>query len=231
MLRSPPVGSGVRMSRLAPVLFAAAVAVAYGNSLHGGFHFDDGHALEQNPFIRSFVHVPRYFVDPDTTTVLHENKDLRPLLLITFAVNHAISGYETWSWHALNLVLHWLVVLLVFRIVRDHFWLDDDARLPVAAAAALIVAVHPLGTETLDYLSARSALLTTLFYLAAFDAAVRGRTVGAWVFFALALLTKAIAITLPFTIAAYWALTRARTSPPRPWPAALLVGLAIVAAA
>ena len=214
-----------------PILFAVAIAAAYGNSLHGGFHFDDGHALEQNPFIRSLRHVPRYFVDPDTTTVLHENKDLRPLLLVTFALNYAISGYDTWSWHALNLVLHWLVVMLVFRIVRDHFWLDDEARVPVAVAAALVVAVHPLGTETLDYLSARSALLTTLFYLAAFDAAVRARTAPACLCFALALLTKAIAITLPFTIVAYWVMARARSTPPRPWPRALFAGLAVVAAA
>ena len=46
-------------------------------------------------------------------------------------------------------------------------WLGDDA-LAVAAASALVVALHPLNTEPVDYLSARSALLTTVFSLGAF---------------------------------------------------------------
>jgi tetratricopeptide (TPR) repeat protein len=156
--------------------------------------------------------VPRFFIDPDTTTVLHENKDLRPVLLVSFALNHALSGDATWSWHALNLLLHWLTVLLVFRIVRDHRWLGEDA-VPLALGAALVVAVHPLNTEPVVYLSARSALLTAVLYLAAFDAAARGRTARCLAWFALALLTKAIALTLPLAVAAYWWLARASGRP------------------
>lgn len=223
--------AGERVGRLVPLMLAVAIVVAYGNSLHNGFHFDDGHAIEQNPHLRSLATIPRFFVDAHTTTVLHENKDLRPLLLVTFAVNYAISGYDTWSWHVLNLLLHWGVVVLVFRIVRDHFWLDADQRVPVAAAVALVVAVHPLGTETLNYLSARSALLTTFCYLGAFDAAVRERRGWACLLFAFALLTKAVAITLPLAVVAYWWLARTRTRPPRPWPWGLLAGLVVVAVA
>jgi hypothetical protein len=31
------------------------------------------------------------------------------------------------SYHLVNLLLHWLVTLLIFRIVRDHLWLGDEA--------------------------------------------------------------------------------------------------------
>ena len=50
----------------------------------------------------------------------------------------------------MNLILHWLVALLVFRIVRDHLWLGRRGGLPVALAAALMVAVHPLNTEPVE---------------------------------------------------------------------------------
>src|SRR5262249_9216518 len=91
--------------------------------------------------------------------------------------------------------------LLIYRIVRDHLWLGEE-RFAVAAAAALVVAAHPLNTEPLDYLSARSALLTTAFYLGAFDAGVRGRRVACVVLFALAPLTTALAITFPLLLPA-----------------------------
>src|SRR5262249_18618423 len=157
-----------------PALLALVIALAYANSLTIGYHFDDWHALQQNPFVRSLANVPRFFVDANTTTVLHENKDLRPILLTTFAFNHAISGDATWSYHVLNLILHWIASLLIYRIVRDHLWLGEE-RFAVAAAAALVVAVHPLKTEPLDYLSARSALLPTVFYLGAFYACLLRR--------------------------------------------------------
>src|ERR1051325_11771450 len=152
-------------SRLAAFL-AILILATYANGLRIGFHFDDEHALANNPSIRTLTNIPRFFVDPTTSSALPENRDLRPVLLTTFALNYAISGEATWSWHLLNVVLHWLVVLLVFRIVRDHLWLGAGA-VPVAAGAAIIVAVHPLNTEPIDYLSARSALLTAVFYLGA----------------------------------------------------------------
>src|SRR5438445_283783 len=175
-----------RSSWRLPALLALVIALAYSNGLTIGFHFDDWHALQQNPFVRSLANLPRFFVDPNTTTVLPENKDLRPILLASFALNHAISGDATWSYHVLNLILHWLAALLVFRIVRDHLWLGEE-RFAVAAAAALVVAAHPLNTEPLDYLSARSALLATVFYLGAFDAGVRGRRFACVLLFTLAL--------------------------------------------
>ena len=199
----PPV------KRIFPWLLAALIALAYANALRVPFQFDDWHVLKRNPSIRSLENVPRFFVDPTATSVLPENRDLRPLLMVSFALNHAVSGNQTWSYHLVNLLLHWLACLLVYRIVRDHLWLGNAAT-PIAAAAALIVAVHPLNTEPVNYISARSALLTAVFYLAAFDSAVRGRLIFSLLLFAAALLTKAIAVTLPVMLVVYFALARSR---------------------
>jgi tetratricopeptide (TPR) repeat protein len=214
-----------------PALSAAVIALIYANTLHSPFVFDDWHALAQNPHIRSLGNLPRFFVDPNTTSVLRENKDLRPLLLATFALNYALSGLRTWSYHAVNLLLHWIAVLLVFRIARDHLWLGPDAR-PVAMLAALVVAAHPLNTEPVNYLSARSALLTAVFYLGAFDCALRGRTLGACALAAGAMLTKAIALSLPAALLAYWLLAPRGADGRRPtirW--GLLAALGAIASA
>ena len=110
-----------------------------------------------------------------------------------------------WSYHLFNLLLHWLVVCLVFRIARDHFNLGDEA-VPLAALVALVVATHPLATSAVDYVSARSAVMAALFYLLAFDAAVRNQGLRAAGWFALALLTKEHVVTLPLVVIAHqWA--------------------------
>ena len=83
--------------------------------------------------------------------------------------------------------------------------------MPVAVGAALIVAVHPLNTEPVNYVSARSALLTAVFYLAAFDAAARDRPVRCVVLAACAMLTKSIAVSLPLVVLAHRLVARRST--------------------
>ena len=48
----------------------------------------------------------------------NDNSVHRAFLLITYAVNYAISGLLPQSYHALNLILHFIASLLVF--VRDR---------------------------------------------------------------------------------------------------------------
>lgn len=216
-----------------PLVLAVAIAAAYANSLDVPFAFDDWHAIESNPAIRDLGNAPRFFTDPTTFSVLRENRDLRPLHLLSLALNHRISGLDPWSYHVVNLLLHWLVCVLVLRIVRDHLWLPAGEAGPVALAAALIVALHPLNTEPVNYVSCRAAVLTAAFYLGSFDAAARSRWWLACLLAAGAILTKAIAVTLPIAVVAYLALDRRTTAAAqrRAFPRAGVAALAGVIAA
>ena len=190
------------ITRVIPFVLALAVTLTYANGLRGGFHFDDSHVIQNNLAIRSPANVPRFFIDPDLSSASRDNRVVRPLLLASFALNHAISGLQPWSYHVLNVLLHWLVVCLVFRIARDHFRLGPEA-VPLASLIALVVATHPLVTSAVDYVSARSAVMAALFYLLAFDAAARSQTGRALGWFAAALLTKENVVTLPLVVLAH----------------------------
>src|SRR5206468_3747992 len=87
---------------------------------------------------------------------------------------------------------------------------NGAARLP-AAAAALFFALAPLNHETVVYISARSALLSTALYLGAFYGFLRRRWLAMGLLYALALLTKSIAVTLPATVVLYDFIYRDRT--------------------
>ena len=45
----------------------------------------------------------------------------RPLLNLTLAINYATSGYEVWSYHATNLLIHLAAALLLLGILRRTF--------------------------------------------------------------------------------------------------------------
>jgi tetratricopeptide (TPR) repeat protein len=211
---------GRRFTAVVAALLALGIAASYSNGFGIGFYFDDLYGISSNPTIRSLRNLPTFFTDPFAFWTDRTQADVRPFLLITYALNYAISGLAPWSYHVLNLLLHFVAALLVFVLVRDHVWWppasrgpSGEARIP-AAAAALFFALAPLNTQPVNYVWARSALLATTLYLGAFLAFLRRRwTLGA-VLFALALLTKAIAVTLPVMLLIHHFLYRDRTRYP-----------------
>src|SRR5690242_20484830 len=198
------------------VLLAVGLAVAYGGGFGIGVYFADSYGLQDNRAILSLAHIPTLFTDHFTLTSLRTNIDVRPVLTTSFALNYAISGVDPWSYHAANLLLHFVTAWMVFLLVRDHLWWPAEERGPgggaelPAAAAALFFAFAPVNSQALNYMWARSALLCTTFYLGAFFALVRGRHGLAAVLHVLALLTKTIAVTLPAVFVVYDYLYRDR---------------------
>jgi len=151
----------------------------------------------------------------------------QPILAAVFSMNRAVSGAEAWSYHAVNLFIHLAVGLLFYFLVRQWVRLAPPEqrasldRLPLFAAAIHIV--HPFNTQAVIYISDRSSLLVTLFYLAGLlailiflnhQAAPRTRsrvTVGlAVLFFLLGCGTSVVAATLPLMAAIYLIFTTTR---------------------
>ncbi|MGH7770500.1 MAG: hypothetical protein ACREQP_23860, partial [Candidatus Binatia bacterium] len=195
--------AGRQFTCLFLALLALGVAASYSDSLGVGFYFDDTYGIANNPAIRSLKNIPSFFVDPRAVWTEPTQVDLRPVLLITYAVNYAVSGLQPWSYHVVNLILHFIASWLVFIIVRDHLWWpasdrgpNGAARVP-AAAAALFFALAPLNSQPVNYIWARSALLCVTLYLGAFLTLLSRRWILGYALFVLALLTKAIAVTLP----------------------------------
>lgn len=171
------------------LVFAVAVA-PYMNSLDGGFHYDDDHALVRNTHLRQLASIPAFFVDASTFSAEPDMAMYRPLLQTTFALNYALSAYDAWSWHLVNVLLHGLAALGALALCRRLF--DPE----VALVAALLFALHPVQSQAVNYLSSRSEILSMGLVLWSL-ALIRSRRIG-WslLLYGLALLTKSAAIIL-----------------------------------
>jgi tetratricopeptide (TPR) repeat protein len=166
---TPPVYSGTRAQAwLAAGLLAGVALLAYANSFHGPFVFDDVPSIVENPTIRQ-LWPPGEALSPHTEGGVTVSG--RPILNLSLAVNYAISGLDPWSYHALNLLIHLLAGLTLFGLVRRTL-----ARPPLAAQygglawpLALVIAalwlVHPLQTESVTFIVQRAESLMGLFFL------------------------------------------------------------------
>jgi len=188
---------------MAATLVALACALCYANSLDGSFHYDDFHSIVDNPAIRNLSGVPAFFADPAMFSADAAKSMYRPVLLTTYALNYVAGDYDVLGYHLVNLVLHAICALLVWRLA-----LHVLGGQSTALVCGLAFAVHPLGTEPVNYISSRSELLVAAFYLAALLTylAGHGRASYRWgslVLFALALLSKSTAISLPALLLAH----------------------------
>jgi Flp pilus assembly protein TadD len=164
---------------LAAVVLITAGTLAYLNSFSGPFVFDDEPSILGNASIRSFATAWRPPADGGLTV------SGRPVLNLSLALNHAISGDQVWSYHALNLLIHLAGGLTLFGLVRRTLRQPvlaaryaADAQ-PIALLAAALWLLHPLQTAAVTYIIQRAESLCALFYLLTLYSFVRSVQPGA----------------------------------------------------
>ena len=91
--------------------------------------------------------------------------------MISYWLNYKISGDSPFSYHFVNLAIHFvntaLVFLVLLRILRGSGWIGRKSRV-ASAIGALVFAIHPLQTESVSYVAGRSESLAALFLLLAY---------------------------------------------------------------
>lgn len=190
------------------VLTVACLAVFANNFSHEYF-LDDSYFITSNVHLRSLRNIPVFFADPGTFATYRANVDYRPVLSSTWALNYWMAGgYATPWWHATQILLHVVCATGLYGLARRLLmqWPAMEAEparhAVMAMVCALPFAVHPTASGVINYMSARSSLLTAAFLVPAFvlyfvpaeDARWQRVPWGAVVLYALALFTKVEAV-------------------------------------
>lgn len=210
-------------SLICAALIAAAVVLAWCNTVSAPFELDDQSSIVENTSIRDFWSLN--WLNPPATA--GETVSGRPVLNLSFAVNYAIGGLSVGSYHVGNIVIHILASLALFGLVRRTLALPRvresreiggralPAETGIALAVALIWALHPLQTGAVTYVVQRAESLCGLFYLFTLYAFARGaaaQTRGVktnkWCILSavsclLAVGTKEVAATAPLVVLLY----------------------------
>jgi len=203
------------------VMLAGAI---FSNTLHNDFIWDDLLLITDNRLIRDCQNTPLFFT-PHYWNELHPVAgEYRPIRTVSFAADYSLWKLNPAGYRVTNLLLHVINVALVFYLV---LFIADKKRdrsggigsgqrgfFSLAFLTALFFATHPIHTESINFVKNRSDLLALLFFLLSFilfikhiiAAGLRDRhlfIIGAWISFALAVLSKQMALTLPGVLLLY----------------------------
>jgi tetratricopeptide (TPR) repeat protein len=174
-------------------------------TLWNGFVFDDFFMIGENRLIRSLGNVPKlltsdYWAAVERPEIFSGTRLYRPLVTISFALNHAAGGLQPVGYHLVNLLLHAGVSLAVYSVGR--LFLAPAG----AAVAGALFAVHPLHTEAVTGIVGRAELFMALGILVAlwcYRRPERTARLGALAAFAMGLLAKEQAVVLPALLVLY----------------------------
>jgi len=157
----------------AMLLLLAGVALGcYLNSLAGALIYDDVNAIVQNPAVtepdvRRIVSTGSWFGLSGPTGLY------RPVTTASFAANYAIHGASPTGYHAVNVVLH-AAVCVVLALVLARVTGNPS----LALLAGFVFATHPVHTEAVASVVGRAELLAALLALLAWWIVLARR--GAW---------------------------------------------------
>jgi tetratricopeptide (TPR) repeat protein len=200
-------GPSARGARWTIVAGAAAFllgALLYLPTARNGFVFDDIDVVQKNPLAQDpsalgAIFGTHYWAGLQPTGNLY-----RPLTILSFALNHAITGAAPAGFHVVNALLHGVAAALVVALASGLGWSAAGAL-----AAGLLFAAHPVHVEAVTPVVGRSELLAAIFGIAAWighlsatrpgRSAGRGAamTAGAALLFGAALLSKEGAAVVP----------------------------------
>lgn len=197
------------------LLWLGLPVLIYAPALTGEFVYDDkAITVVENPALRGEIPWLEILLTWD-----------RPLREFTYMLDHALWGFNPLGYHLQNLAWHVANVFLLYFFLQYL-----GVKRSVGYAAALLFAVHPINTESVAWISGRKELICLFFELSACwlfvcalcqpslsSSAARLAYAGSLITLVLALLSKQVAVVLPFLMAlTAWLYFRSR-QPSIPW--------------
>lgn len=184
-----------RAALLFAAMLGALLAAAYLPSLRGGYtNWDDPDYTYAS---RMALGAP-----PSKALTSFTLGHYHPLTELSLRAEAVLLGERPGARRAVSFSLHLANAVLLFLLLSAL-----GLGAPAAAAGALLWALHPAQAESAAWIAERKNLLYVFFYLSAMLAYLRrpgsaaGRAGAAvWALFALSLLSKAPAVTLPLAL-------------------------------
>jgi protein O-mannosyl-transferase len=156
----------LHLSSRAMVLTVIGITfLAYVGTLGYEFVYDDRGQIVDNPFIKSWQYLPRYFTDHvwghvDPTML---GNYYRPVFLVWLFINHALFGMNSSWWHLTTILAHVGATYMVFRLAQRLL-----KNMPAATITALVFGLHPTHIESVAWISGITDPLLALFFIPSF---------------------------------------------------------------
>jgi len=148
----------------------AIVFVCYANSLTNGYNMDDEIVTINHPLTsKGLSAIPDILKSPYFQSDIY-SYEYRPVVHISFAIEHQFLGQSPFVSHLINLLLYLILVVVTFQLLKMLFPLANEM---ILGAIVLLWALHPTHTEVVCSIKNRDEILALLFAFLAWKEAIK----------------------------------------------------------
>ncbi|KAG8187125.1 hypothetical protein JTE90_004871 [Oedothorax gibbosus] len=130
----------------------------------GTLIFSNCRAIKTNQDLLPSTPISQLFLNDFWGTPLTHSgshKSYRPLCVLSFRLNYALSGFDPWSYHFTNVLLHTAATALFTALASSVFCYSSLPTL----VAGLLFAVHPVHTEAVAGVVGRADVMASVLFL------------------------------------------------------------------
>ena len=127
----------------------------WSNHFESGFHFNDDPTIVANESIQHLSNIPAFFTNPRISSRDEDTAAYRPLLMTWFTVDYRLGGAKPFAFQSENILWFMAALAAMFAL----FTLIPGVNGFAAAFAALLMAFHPVTSDTVNYALQRSVLM------------------------------------------------------------------------
>lgn len=139
------------------------VFLLYGNTLFHQYNLDDELVTRNHQLTSQGIKaIPEIFRSPYYKDNMGYAYEYRPMVLISFAIEHSLFGERAWVSHFINILLYALSVIFLFRVLKNLFL---EENFIFYYLATLLFIAHPLHTEVVANIKNRDEILALFFVL------------------------------------------------------------------
>ena len=169
-----PVDNSRQVQRRLFWLLSVAAFILFSPTIKYGFVLDDLAVIENNRFVQEgFGGIPDLFSTFYWKGFWDANAGLyRPLSMVMFAIEWALSPNNPGIHHFVNVLLYALTIGTLFKLLLKVL---SNYSVWVSFAITLIFMVHPSHTEVVANIKSRDEILCFLFFLLTFLSLLKAR--------------------------------------------------------
>jgi len=196
------------------VFFAFLIFLAYSNTFHSSWQFDDYPNILQNYRLHIKSLSPGSLINTTFAHPVHAGRLYRPIPCLTFGLNWYLGGDHVTGYHIVNISIHVLAAFFLYLTILTLFQSPNlkgkyqGSEYVIALLATSLWALNPIQTQAVTYIVQRMASMAAMFYILGIFFYLKGRIdeslinskffyVGCLYCFVFAILSKENAVVLP----------------------------------
>ncbi len=155
--------------------------LVYVNSIPNDYNLDDELVTQNHRLTAGGISaIPDIFTEPYYKDKMGYSYEYRPMVLISFAIEHELFGDNPHVSHFFNVVLYALLCLTFYRVLNRMLGADYSIMTLVAST---LFALHPIHTEIVASIKSRDEILSLLGALIALRYALKFNDTKKWIYF------------------------------------------------